>query len=156
MAERHEYEHAPAPAHELSPVEDASYESGLSSSDSDSVDTQPRRRQGSTASTLQTRSSSRTGPAEISRIYSGVHLDDHSVYQGEDDHDSSGEESNEKDANPEVEVDNGIVTEKDRDLEANRQGPTAELEKSRTRRSAQSSDAKLVGCCIFVRAGPAC
>ncbi|KAL4740006.1 hypothetical protein BDV11DRAFT_204616 [Aspergillus similis] len=141
MADRHE--HAP----ERSQVEDASYESGLSSSDSDSIDTQPRRRQGSTASTLQTRSSSRTRPAEISRIYSGVHLDDHSVYHGEEDHDSPGEETDEKDANPELEVDNGIVTEKDRDLEANRQGPTAEIEKSRTQRSARSeqfSDPKLV------------
>jgi hypothetical protein len=85
-----------------------------------------------------------------------VHLDDHSVYQGEDDHDISGEENNEKDANPEVEVDNGIVTEKDRDLEANGQGPTAEIEKSRTGRSAQFSDPKLVGTAFFFRSGPAC
>ncbi|KAL4817763.1 major facilitator superfamily domain-containing protein [Aspergillus spinulosporus] len=144
MADRHKPEPERAHAHEPSQVEDASYESGLSSSDSDSTDTQPRRRQGSTASTLQTRSSSRTRPAEISRIYSGVHLDDHSVYHGEDDHDSSREENDEKGANPEVEVDNGIVTEKDRDLEANRQGLTAEIEKSRTVRSVQPSDPKLV------------
>ncbi|KAL6239490.1 hypothetical protein BDW75DRAFT_119827 [Aspergillus navahoensis] len=142
MADCHQHGHEHP--HERPEVEDARYESSLSSSDSDSIDTQPRQRQGSTASTLQTRSSSRTRPAEISRIYSGVHLDDHSVYHDEDDHDSPGEQNDEKKVNPELEVDNGIVTERDRDLEANGQGPTAEIEKSRTGRSAQAPDPKLV------------
>ncbi|KAL4904590.1 hypothetical protein BDW74DRAFT_26711 [Aspergillus multicolor] len=141
MADRHEHErgHEHVPEHVQHEVE-ARYEPSLSSSDldSDSLDSRPRRRQGSTASTLQTtRSGSR--PVEISRIYSGVHLDDHSVYHGEDDHDGS-TDGDEKDT-PELEVDNGIVTERDRDLEANRQGATGEMEKSKTQ---QASDPKLV------------
>ncbi|KAL4945091.1 hypothetical protein BDV06DRAFT_55394 [Aspergillus oleicola] len=119
----------------------------LSSSDSSSVDSErrpgPRLRQGSAASTLRQRSSSRPRDAEIRRIYSGVHLDDHSVYHNDDDHNHEhSDENDEKDVDPELEVRNGIVTERDRDLEAGRQGAGAEMEKSKSTRSEQ--DPKLV------------
>ncbi|KAL4865826.1 hypothetical protein BDV12DRAFT_145095 [Aspergillus spectabilis] len=117
--------------------------SSLSSSDSDSVDSGYRPRQRSTSTSLRARSSSRPR-SEIRRIYSGAHIDDHSVYRGEDDNESI-DEYEENRGNAELQVRNGIVTEKDHDLEANRQGPTADLEKSRTARSGQSrQDPKLV------------
>ncbi|KAL4883964.1 major facilitator superfamily domain-containing protein [Aspergillus karnatakaensis] len=113
--------------------------SSLSSSDSDSVNSEYQRRQRSVSNSLRARSSSRPR-SEIRRIYSGAHIDDHSVYRGDDD--ESIDECDENNGNPELQVRNGIVTEKDNDLEANRQGPAAQLEKSRTAQSQQ--DPKLV------------
>lgn len=43
-----------------------------------------------------------------------------------------------------LEVRNGIVNERDLDLEAHRQSPAAEIEKARTARSEQPPDPKLV------------
>ncbi|KAL4782730.1 major facilitator superfamily domain-containing protein [Aspergillus varians] len=119
-----------------------------SSTDLDSIELEPRYRQGSASNSARERSQPRS--AEITRIYSGVHLEDHSVYHGDDDKDVSTkremslENNNEKDLDVELEVGNGIVTERDRDLEANSRGPTAEIEKSKTARSDQPPDPKLV------------
>ncbi|KAL4917692.1 major facilitator superfamily domain-containing protein [Aspergillus aurantiobrunneus] len=121
--------------------------SSRSSTDSDSVDSEPGPRRGSTSNTLRERSDSRPRSTEITRIYSGVHLDDNSVYRGDDDDVSADRDpslGNEKDVHAALEVRSGIVSERDRDLEANRQGSTAGIEKSRTARSDQSQDPKLV------------
>jgi hypothetical protein len=140
-------------------IESATHEPSRSSTDSDSVDSKPRARQGSTSTSQRERSSSRPRSSEITRIYSGVYLDDHSVYHGDDDNESSADRdssrgNNEKDLDVALEVRNGIVNERDLDLEANRQGQTAEIEKTRTARSEQAPDPKLVSklrlsCLIF-------
>ncbi|KAL4805903.1 major facilitator superfamily domain-containing protein [Aspergillus unguis] len=144
MSNRHENVHGhEQPQHDRREVENTRYESSLSTSDSDDGSmNEGRPRQGSTSNTLRERSNSQARSGEITRIYSGVHLDDSSVYHGAEDHRSTDStEGDEKDLQPELEVRNGIVTERDRDLEANRQA-TAELEKSRTGRS--EHDPKLV------------
>lgn len=130
-------------------IESTTHEPSRSSTDSDSVDSKPRARQGSTSTSQRERSSSRPRSSEITRIYSGVYLDDHSVYHGDDDNEASADRdssrgNNEKDLDVALEVRNGIVNERDLDLEANRQGPTAEIEKTRTARSEQAPDPKLV------------
>ncbi|KAL5339579.1 major facilitator superfamily domain-containing protein [Aspergillus crustosus] len=116
--------------------------SSLSSSDTDSIDSdyRPRRRQRSRSFSLRGRSTSRPR-SEIRRIYSGAHIDDHSVYRGDDDNDDNDDIDEENGGNPELQVRNGIVTEKDHDLEANAQGP-ADLQKPKTAGSTQ--DPKLV------------
>ncbi|KAL3477168.1 MFS general substrate transporter [Aspergillus californicus] len=110
----------------------------LSSSDSDSLHSETRSRRGS-ASTARARSSSRRGSADISRIYSGRHLDDHSVYHGDDDAESMSKKD--ENADTALEVRNGMVNERDLDLEANRREPS-DLEKSQTPRS--ETDPKLI------------
>ncbi|BCS17756.1 MFS transporter [Aspergillus puulaauensis] len=134
---------------EHSEIESTRYESSRSSTDSDSVDSRPRVRQGSTSTSQRERSNSRPRSSEITRIYSGVYLDDHSVYHGDDDNGASADRdmprgNNEKALDVALEVRNGIVNERDLDLEANRQSPAAEIEKTRTARSEQPSDPKLV------------
>ncbi|KAL4960050.1 uncharacterized protein BDV14DRAFT_193269 [Aspergillus stella-maris] len=152
--EQHQHHHDTEPANNR--TEALPETASLSSSDSDSSsvdsDRPPRVRQGSTASTLHPRSSSR--PAEITRIYSGVHLDDHSVYHNDDDHEHS-DENDEKDIEPELEVRNGIVTERDRDLETGRQGAGAEMEKSKSSRSEQDPKlARFSFTCLVTWNGP--
>ncbi|PWY83416.1 MFS multidrug transporter [Aspergillus heteromorphus CBS 117.55] len=84
-------------------------------------------------------SRSRQSAVPVSRVHSGRHLDDQSVYHSDGEDDS--EESDEK-GEPVLDVLNGVVTERDRDLEA---GAASGLEKSRTARSDRSrADPKLV------------
>ncbi|KAL2830310.1 major facilitator superfamily domain-containing protein [Aspergillus cavernicola] len=103
-------------------------ESSLSSTDSDSIDSRPR-------------------SIEIARIYSGRHLDDHSVYHSDQDNalaDSGSTSQHHHEKDTALEARDGIVNERGLDLEANRQEP-AELEKPRTAGSNQSAaDPKLV------------
>jgi len=134
---------------ERSEIESTRHESSRSSTDLDSVDSRPRVRQGSTSTSQRERSNSRTRSSEITRIYSGVYLDDHSIYHGDDDNEASADHAtprrnNENDLDVALEVRNGIVNERDLDLEANRQSPAAEIEKTRTARSEQPPDPKLV------------
>ncbi|KAL2838218.1 major facilitator superfamily domain-containing protein [Aspergillus pseudodeflectus] len=136
MSNPHEHEHAP----EVARPESLS----SLSTDSDSTHSGRRSRFGSIASSLRARSSSRPRSTEIRRIYSGRHLDDHSVYHGEDDSiGMSQDDVDEKDVNAALEVRDGIVNERDLDLEANRAGPT-DLEKSQTAGSRPTPDPKLV------------
>ncbi|KKK14522.1 MFS multidrug transporter, partial [Aspergillus ochraceoroseus] len=110
----------------------------LSSSDSDSTLSDPR-------------------SAQIHQIYSGRHLDDHSVYHSDcaDDNDADGladdvdrsslKNSVEKEVEPVLEVRGGIVNERDLDLEANTRQGTSGLENTRTAQSTRSwADRKLV------------
>ncbi|CEL01853.1 Putative MFS multidrug transporter [Aspergillus calidoustus] len=136
MSNPHEHEHAP----EVARPESLS----SLSTDSDSTHSGRRSRFGSIASSLRARSSSRPRSTEIRRIYSGRHLDDHSVYHGEDDSIGMSQDNvDEEDVNAALEVRDGIVNERDLDLEANRAGPT-DLEKSQTAGSRPTPDPKLV------------
>jgi hypothetical protein len=86
----------------------------------------------------------------VDRVYSGRHLNDQSVYHS-DDASNYDEPSVENEHEPDAiqEVRNGIVNERDLDLE---KADTAEpeLEKSRTTKSNRSRhDPKLVGCFMF-------
>lgn len=88
--------------------------------------------------------------ARVDRIYSGRHLNDQSVYHS-DDGSNFGESSIENEQKPDTiqEVRNGIVNERDLDLEK-ADAAQHDLEKSRTAKSNRSRhDPKLVGCSRF-------
>ncbi|KAL2871461.1 MFS transporter [Aspergillus lucknowensis] len=126
--------------------ESLSLSSSTTDSDSNSVHSEHRSRLGSIASSLRARSSSRPRSVDLRQIYSGRHLDDHSLYHGEDDDALADAESASQNRNDENEID-GALEVKDAtvneplDLEANRQG-RAEAEKSGTATS--DPDPKLV------------
>lgn len=90
---------------------------------------------------------------QVDRVYSGRHLNDQSVYHSDEfDGSDDDEPSVGNEHMPDIiqEVRNGIVNERDLDLE---RADTAqpELEKSRTSRSNRSRhDPKLVGCSMFL------
>ncbi|GAD99296.1 MFS multidrug transporter [Paecilomyces variotii No. 5] len=117
-------------------------------------------------STRSSRSRRRRGDSVVSRVYSGQHLDDQTVYhedefhaeesfdedekspipEGREDEDSSSSDSLSSDEEshdgPTLENDAGIMTERDTDLE---RGPRENLEKTATRKSQRSQrDPKLV------------
>ncbi|EAW08799.1 putative MFS multidrug transporter [Aspergillus clavatus NRRL 1] len=100
------------------------------------------------ASITRTRSKSRPRSPNLDRVYSGRHLDDHSIYHSDDDarvdeeRDSPLHSDDEKQVSPVLEVRGGILTERDTDLEAGTQND-AGLEKSRSAKS-DRRDPKLV------------
>lgn len=87
---------------------------------------------------------------QVDRVYSGRHLNDQSVYHS-DDGSNYGDSSPENEENPDtiLEVRNGVVNERDLDLEkAGSAQP--ELEKTRTAKSNRSRhDQRLVGYPVF-------
>jgi hypothetical protein len=125
----------------------------ISSTDSESHASRARSRSSSLAGTLKSRlrSSSNPGMTQVDRVYSGRHMNDQSVYHSDDG--SNDDESLEDEGRPDTiqEVRNGVVNERDLDLEKGDAQPPS-LEKSRTARSNRSRhDSKLVGwpqCCF--------
>lgn len=113
----------------------------LSSSSSESRASRPQYRSQSRTGSRSRSRSIRSTPHGEKILYSGRHLDDQSVYHS-DGHthcDSDLSDSDLSSLNGAVlEVRGGIVNERDVDLEAGAQQPTAELEKSRTGRSDRS------------------
>lgn len=94
------------------------------------------------------RSASNTNPSRLDRVHSGKHLNDQSVYHSDQASDSDiqpRDSPSEKDS-PTQEVRDGIVNERDVDLEkCQHQHPQGELEKSTTARSNRSrQDSKVV------------
>ncbi|KAJ5771190.1 uncharacterized protein N7511_003241 [Penicillium nucicola] len=111
----------------------------LSSSDLDSLASRTRSRSRSLAGSFKTRlrSLSNPGMAQVDRVYSGRHMNDQSVYHSDDG--SNDDESPQGEGRPDTiqEVRNGVVNERDLDLEkGDAQHP--ELEKSRTAKSNRS------------------
>jgi hypothetical protein len=129
-----------------------SQSASISSTDSEFQTSRTQSRPQSLAGSLRTRlrSLSNSGTTQVDRVYSGRHFNDQSVYHS-DDASNYGEPSVENEHEPDAiqEVRNGIVNERDLDLE---KADTAEpeLEKSRTTKSNRSRhDPKLVGCFLF-------
>ncbi|CAP81116.1 hypothetical protein NUH16_008968 [Penicillium rubens] len=124
-----------------------SQSASISSTDSEFQTSRTQSRPQSLAGSLRTRlrSLSNSGTTQVDRVYSGRHFNDQSVYHS-DDASNYGEPSVENEHEPDAiqEVRNGIVNERDLDLE---KADTAEpeLEKSRTTKSNRSRhDPKLV------------
>ncbi|KAH8431505.1 MFS transporter [Aspergillus melleus] len=120
----------------------------LSSSDLESRISRSEFRRSQQLGSVKTRSRSRSvrSNRRIDRIYSGRHIDDQSVYHSDDDaadYEDSGDLDDAKRVDSALEVREGIVTERDYDLERNAQA-SAGLEKSRTARSDRSRDPTLV------------
>lgn len=129
-----------------------SQSASISSTDSEFQASRTQSRSQSLAGSLRTRlrSLSNPGMAEVDRVYSGRHLNDQSVYHS-DDGSNYGEPFVENKQKPDTiqEVRNGIVNERDLDLEK-ADATQPELEKSRTAKSTRSRhDPKLVGCSMF-------
>ncbi|KAJ5255819.1 hypothetical protein N7505_010970 [Penicillium chrysogenum] len=117
-----------------------SQSASISSTDSEFQTSRTQSRPQSLAGSLRTRlrSLSNSGTTQVDRVYSGRHFNDQSVYHS-DDASNYGEPSVENEHEPDAiqEVRNGIVNERDLDLE---KADTAEpeLEKSRTTKSNRS------------------
>lgn len=125
----------------------------ISSTDSEFQALRTQSRSQSLAGSLRTRlrSLSNPGMTQVDRVYSGRHLNDQSVYHS-DDGSNYGEASIENEQKPDTiqEIRNGIVNERDLDLEK-AVAAQPELEKSRTAKSSRSRhDPKLVGCPILL------
>ncbi|OGE55893.1 hypothetical protein PENARI_c003G08600 [Penicillium arizonense] len=118
----------------------------ISSSDSDSRVSRTRSPSRSLAGSLRTRlrSLSNPGLAQVDRVYSGRHMNDQSVYHSDGSNDDESTLEAEERSDTIQEVRNGVVNERDLDLEkGDAQQP--ELEKSRTEKSNRSRhDPKLV------------
>jgi hypothetical protein len=120
----------------------------ISSTDSESrtsrsrMESRPQSLTGSLKARL--RSLSNPGMDQVDRIHSGRHFNDQSVYHSDGSNDDDPSYENTQHSDTIQEVRNGIVNERDVDLEkANSQNP--ELEKSRTAKSNRSRhDPKLV------------
>ena len=128
----------------------------ISSTDSEFQASRTQSRPQSLAGSLRTRlrSLSNSGMTQVDRVHSGRHLNDQSVYHSDDGLDGSDyyEASVENEHMPDIiqEVRNGILNERDLDLER-ADAAQPELEKSRTARSNRSRhDPKLVGCSMFL------
>ncbi|KAJ5550609.1 hypothetical protein N7535_001447 [Penicillium sp. DV-2018c] len=116
---------------ESSPARSRSTSTSTSSSDSES------HRSRSLAGSLRTRLRSLSNPGmdQVDRVYSGRHLNDQSVYHSDGEHEDDGTSDTVQ------EVRNGVVNERDVDLE--KSDPSRpELERTKTGRS--SHDSKLV------------
>ena len=124
----------------------------ISSTDSEFQASRTQSRPRSLAGSLRTklRSLSNSGTTQVDQVFSGQHLNDQSVYHS-DNGSNYDEPSVENEQEPDViqEVRNGIVNERDLDLEKARTAEP-ELEKSKTTKSNHSRhDPKLVCCSMF-------